>query len=249
MISLQTLLTLYDLGAIDATHIPISQPRMNSMAYTTNKEFTAVSLQAVCINNLKFIDVSAGWAGSIHNARIFRLSTLSSVLATELKNTDYFLIGDRAYPLQKHLMKPFRNNDNLSEAQMQFNNDLCSSRSCIEYAFGLLKGKWRKLQYIEIINLSCLSDIIISACVLHNYLIDWANKDGNEDHYEDDDENIYEDGDEDEDEVDEDEDVGDEDDEDDELNEEDKDEDEDEMDEDKVEDGRGRRQRILRNYE
>ena len=132
---------------------------------------------------------------------------------------------------------------------MQFNNDLCSSRSCIEYAFGLLKGKWRKLQYIEIINLSCLSDIIISACVLHNYLIDWANKDGNEDHYEDDDENIYEDGDEDEDEVDEDEDVGDEDDEDDELNEEDKDEDEDEMDEDKVEDGRGRRQRILRNYE
>ena len=120
MISLQTLLTLYDLGAIDATHIPISQPRMNSMAYTTNKEFTAVSLQAVCINNLKFIDVSAGWAGSIHNARIFRLSTLSSVLATELKNTDYFLIGDRAYPLQKHLMKPFRNNDNLSEVFYYF---------------------------------------------------------------------------------------------------------------------------------
>merc|ERR1712071_631332 len=112
---------------------------------------------------------------------------------------DYFLIGDRAYPLRKHLMKPFRNNDNLSEAQMQFNNDLCSSRSCIEYAFGLLKGKWRKLQYIEIINLSCLSDIIISACVLHNYLIDWANKEDDED-----DELNEEDKDEDEDEMDED---------------------------------------------
>ena len=147
-----TMLTLYDLGAVDGTHIPISQPRRNLMAYTTRKAYTAVTLQAVCTNNLKFIDVSAGWPGSIHDARIFRLSSLSGGLAEKLNNTDYFLIGDCAYPLQKHLMKPSINNGHLTEvfhfckyydllyitlkiftfqAQRQFNHHLCSSRSRI----------------------------------------------------------------------------------------------------------------------
>ena len=110
------------------------------------------------------------------------------------------------------------------QAERQFNYDLCSSRSRIEHAFGLLKGKWRKLRHIEIVNHGYLSDIIISACVLHNFLIDWKNG------------NAYGDEDElDEDEVDE-------------------ESEEDEADEENVEDeneadGIRRRQRILINYE
>ena len=104
-----------DLGAIDGTHIEISQPRRNLMAYTTRKSVTAVTLQAVCTDNLKFIDISAGWAGSMHDARIYRLSSLSQALATKLRNTNYYILGDCAYPLDKYLMKPFRNNGHLSE--------------------------------------------------------------------------------------------------------------------------------------
>ena len=115
------------------------------------------------------------------------------------------------------------------KAQIQYNKDLCSSRSRIEQAFGRLKGKWRKLKYIEILKLSHLSHIIMAACLLHNFLIDWANDKEYVD--EVDDEDDYEDDDEDEDE----------------------DEDEDHFDQvpvaDQREEGSRRRQLILRRYE
>ena len=84
---------------------------------------------------------------------------------------------------------------------------------------------------MEIVNLTYISDIIITACVLHNYLIDWANANDHDNGYAYDDDNGGEDGYED--------------------NEEDDDEDgiedDDEygFDEDNMEDGRAVRQRIL----
>lgn len=47
---------------------------------------------------------------------------------------DSHIIGDAAYALQKHVMVPYKNNGHLTEAQVNFNNRLCSARVMIERA-------------------------------------------------------------------------------------------------------------------
>lgn len=36
----------------------------------------------------------------------------------------------------------------------------------------MLKGKWRKLKYLDVTNLSIIPHILVAACVLHNYVVD-----------------------------------------------------------------------------
>ena len=38
----------------------------------------------------------------------------------------------------------------------------------IERAFALLKGRWRKLKYVNIAKVVDIPNIVIAACVLHN---------------------------------------------------------------------------------
>ena len=56
-------------GAIDGSHITIKALQVRETNYSIN-------LQGVVDAADKFIDVSTGWPGSIHDARISRLSTL-----------------------------------------------------------------------------------------------------------------------------------------------------------------------------
>ena len=62
------------------------------------------------------------------------------------------------------------------QAQTNYNLKHSRERCFIERAFGLLKGKWRKLKYLDVTNLQFLPFIILSACVLHNYIIDTEEK-------------------------------------------------------------------------
>ena len=64
----------------------------------------------VCDSNKKFIDISAGWPGSMHDARIFDMSSISGVLERRLDGTDFHLLGDSAYPGSTRLLKPYNDN-------------------------------------------------------------------------------------------------------------------------------------------
>lgn len=48
---------------------------------------------------------------------------------------------------------------------------LSSDRVVIEHAFGLLKGRWRRTQYINTYNLCKSIEIAAASCVLHNFCI------------------------------------------------------------------------------
>ena len=157
-------------GAIDGSHIEIKAPLQKLEAYTNRKSYTSVVLQAVCDSNMKFLDVSIGWAGSMHDARIFRLSALGKRL--EAQGTQpYHLLGDSAYPLKSYLITPFRDNGHLSEEEKHFNTVHSSSRSVIERAFARLKGKFRRLKYLDMDNMSLVPVVITAACVLHNAIL------------------------------------------------------------------------------
>ena len=58
------------LGAIDGSHIPIKVPKHNKESYFNQKHFYSMNLQAVVAFDGPFLDISAGFPGSIHDARI-----------------------------------------------------------------------------------------------------------------------------------------------------------------------------------
>ena len=63
-----------------------------------------MKVQAVASMELCFIDVSVGWPGAMHDARIFRNSALSTALRRNLENTPYHLIADSAYSLGERVI-------------------------------------------------------------------------------------------------------------------------------------------------
>lgn len=107
-------------GAVDGSHIPLKTVLVNERKeYFNRKQDYSVVVQAVADTSFKFLDVSAGFPGSIHDARILRLSKLhrevsqgnwlngpsKKIGACEVGP---LLVGDSAYPLSKWLMKPFK---------------------------------------------------------------------------------------------------------------------------------------------
>lgn len=83
----------------------------------------------------------------------------------------YYFIGDDAFSLDQHLMKPYNRNVKLSTAQYALNYRLSRARMVVECAFGLLANRFRIFHRpIEVIP-DTVDKIIMTCCVLHNFLI------------------------------------------------------------------------------
>ncbi|XP_054730013.1 uncharacterized protein LOC129238838 [Anastrepha obliqua] len=161
------------LGCVDGTHIKITQPTQSSISFYNRKGTFSVIAQAVVDSELRFIDVFAGYPGRCHDASVWQ----SSPLRQAIINGDIpfppecHLLGDAAYPLERFLMVPYKDTGFLSEGQQRFNTILSSTRVCVEQAFGILKKKFRILNFIEIRNIKLVKNIIISCMILHNIII------------------------------------------------------------------------------
>ncbi len=107
--------SLLILGMIDTTDILIKQPLRHLAAYTNQKSTTSVKIQGVCDSRKFVLDISAGWLGSMHDARIYGMSSLSGAIDKKLAGTNFYILGDSAYPLSARLMKPYRNDGFLNQ--------------------------------------------------------------------------------------------------------------------------------------
>ncbi|CAG2223980.1 unnamed protein product [Mytilus edulis] len=159
------------IGAIDGTHIPIEAPRENPQAYFNRKKFHSVILQAVCKDNLEIIDINVGWPGRVHDAKVLRNSTVWEDGDRISGYGRFHLIGDGAYPLKRWLLTPFRDNGHLTAEQKKFNKSLSSKRQVIERSFGLLKGRFRRLKHINMIDIKEICNVVCTAVVFHNICI------------------------------------------------------------------------------
>lgn len=81
---------------------------------------------------------------------------------------DSHIIGDPAYPLGQNLMVAYKDNGHLTDRQKNFNFILSSVRSSIERAFALLKGRFRRLKFMETTTVELIPLLILTACILHN---------------------------------------------------------------------------------
>ena len=144
-------------GAIDGSHIPIIAPKNDPNDYYNRKQFHSVVLQGVADARGRFIHVSTGYAGSIHDARVLRMSSLvkevedGRILLSPVVRTGGgeeirpLLVSDPAYELTNWCMKPYPETRAITPSQRNFNKALSRARVVIEQAFGMLKGRWRCL--------------------------------------------------------------------------------------------------------
>lgn len=167
------------LGAIDGSHIPIKAPRENQEVYINRKGFHSIVLQAVCNHEMVFTDCFVGWPGSTHDARVLRRSDLFRNVSEDQQaffQNNSFLLGVSAYPLCTWLMTPFRDNGHLSESQRNYNFLHSSSRMVIERAFALLKGRFRRLKYVDMDIVADISDMVMASSTLHNICLAAADR-------------------------------------------------------------------------
>ena len=94
------------LGVIDATHVPILAPD-----YFSRKQEYSVNTQAVTGSNLELLSVTTGYPGSMHDARILRITRLfqraenwdilcSPVDVIEVLKIRPLILADSTYPLK-----------------------------------------------------------------------------------------------------------------------------------------------------
>lgn len=60
----------------------------------------------------------------------------------------------------------------MTRAQQKFNHAVSKMRQAIERAFALLKGRWRRLKYLDMNRDDVIPFTIIACCVLHNICLD-----------------------------------------------------------------------------
>ncbi|XP_071571317.1 putative nuclease HARBI1 [Temnothorax nylanderi] len=107
--------------------------------------------------NLSFTDIkvfrnSDFWHNVHKNYRYFFLN-------------EEFIIGDKAYPIRKWCLTAYRDNGHLTEPRSPL---LSQTRQTIERAFALLKGRFRRLKYLDMARIDLISATILACCVFHN---------------------------------------------------------------------------------
>ncbi|KAB0804564.1 hypothetical protein PPYR_01534 [Photinus pyralis] len=157
------------IGAIDGCHVRIRRPKNDQDSYINRKGYFSLLIQGTVNSFRQFIDVYCGEPGSLHDARLLRRSSLYSKAEN---NVNFFgnkyLLGDSAYPSLSWLVPPFKDNGALSNNQKVFNFKHSSTRIIVEHVFRLLKGRFRRLQHLENLNINICVKIMMACCVLHN---------------------------------------------------------------------------------
>lgn len=82
-------------------------------------------------------------------------------------NVRPYIVGDLGYPLLSFLLNPFTWKRTGTPAQNEFDEALLKGRKVVEEAIGLLKGRWKILQDLNV-GLNHAPQTIVACCVLHN---------------------------------------------------------------------------------
>lgn len=158
-------------GAIDGVYISIPAPSTHRNSYLNRMGYPSIQLQAVCDTNLRFLDIYTGWPGSVSDARIFKNCPLHKLLKSSLP-PEFHLVGDLDYSMHTHLMVPFRDNDQLTEAQQKFNRHHTAAWIHVQRAFALLKSNYQRLRFLDMRLLEAIPVVIGASCVLHNFILE-----------------------------------------------------------------------------
>ncbi|XP_027166632.1 uncharacterized protein LOC113766666 [Coffea eugenioides] len=72
------------LGSLDDTHIPVSIPAVEQMAYTNRHGTQSQNVLAICDHDMRFIFVYAGWEGNAYDARVLEIKEKFTIAITSV---------------------------------------------------------------------------------------------------------------------------------------------------------------------
>ncbi|XP_046387094.1 putative nuclease HARBI1 [Ischnura elegans] len=155
------------IGLIDGTHFRIDKPVEDPESYINRKKYFSIQAQAIVNEKGKFTDVFVGYPGSVHDARVFKNSSIYPELPNYCQGLGY-LLGDSAYPCSQFMITPYRDNGHQTRAQRNFNFIHSSVRITVEHAFGWLKQRFRQLYHLKGRDMVELVKTIHACFILHN---------------------------------------------------------------------------------
>ncbi|XP_047132285.2 uncharacterized protein LOC105848286 isoform X1 [Hydra vulgaris] len=117
-------------GAVDGCHILILALKDQAISYYNYKGWYSIVLFSVVDCRYRFIYTSVGSPGRNNDSYILQNSSLKAILESSLFDkcckelgdslVPLCLIGDSAFPLTRHLLKPYPENLELSEIRKKF---------------------------------------------------------------------------------------------------------------------------------
>ena len=171
-------------GALDGKHVILEAPKNSGSLYFNYKKTFSIVLLALVDANYKFIAVDVGSYGRSSDGGIFASSNLGKHLQDgtidlpedkAFPGTDmtapYVIVADPAFPLKKYLMRPYPGSqlENRVERRI-FNYRLSRARRIVENAFGILTQKFRLYSRRLKSDPKYAEKIILTTCILHNYI-------------------------------------------------------------------------------
>ena len=81
-------------------------------------------MQVVCDSDQYIRDLETRWAGSTHDARVWRNCSAKQVMEQQ---QEFTITGDLAYPMSRTLMKPYPHPQ--TQSQLLFNRSVMSLRN------------------------------------------------------------------------------------------------------------------------
>ncbi|XP_015378544.1 PREDICTED: uncharacterized protein LOC107172762, partial [Diuraphis noxia] len=177
------------LGAVDGKHIRVVKPERSGSLFMNYKLFFSIGLMAVADANYKFVYIDVGSYGKDSDSTIFRNSSLWKNLERnnlERNNLNipessqvpginiplpYAFVGDEAFSLSKHLLRPY-SGTHLPDRKKIFNYRLTRARRYVECTFGIFSNKWRIFHRPIDVKVDFAVNIVKCCCVLHNFVRD-----------------------------------------------------------------------------
>lgn len=172
------------LGAIDGKHVVINKPYHSGSLYYNYKGFCSIVIMAVTDAHCRFIMVDVGSYGknsdggtfaNTNFGKRFREGKLDFPEDKPLPFTQeavpHVLVGDEAFPLHKHLMRPYPGDELPNhEDKKIFNLRLSRARNTSEDGFGILSKRFRIYQRRLEMKPVHVNKVVRATCCLHNYL-------------------------------------------------------------------------------
>ncbi|KAI8432783.1 hypothetical protein MSG28_013742 [Choristoneura fumiferana] len=172
------------IGAVDGKHCVIQAPINSGSDFFNYKSTFSVVLMAIVDANYNFIFADIGCQGRISDGGVFRNTSFYQKLQNnELnlpndqslpgrqQNMPFVFVADDAFPLQRHIMKPYPGTHARGSEKRIYNYRLSRARRIVENAFGILSAVFRVLRKPMLLQPDKASLIVKTCVYLHNYLM------------------------------------------------------------------------------
>ncbi|XP_069678805.1 putative nuclease HARBI1 [Periplaneta americana] len=168
-------------AALDGKHVRIVAPNQTGTLFYNYKGYFSIVLLAMVDANYKFLVVDVGSygkegdAGSFNKSEMGQLVKMGSIFPPPriLQQSNILLphviLGDEAFRLDKHIMKPYCRRQILEDEE---SNQLSKARRVSENAFGIMCSTFRNFFTPINVEPETVDLIVTVCCCLHNLLRD-----------------------------------------------------------------------------